>query len=571
MFYLLNFLRKENTIYLFFLLGWLVLNLLQSYFTQLHYDEAYYWGYSRRLAWGYFDHPPFIALIIKAGYFIFNNELGVRLLPVFLSTLTLFMIWKLTDDKSNPLFFIIFLLSFITIQTHVGGFLAIPDTPLLFFTGLFFIIYQKFVENNTLKQAIILAIIIAAMLYSKYHGILIIVFTLLSNLKLVKNKYFWVIIILVLILMLPHIYWQYQNNYPSIKYHMSDRSDPLKIKSIIHYLYSQVLMAGLFTGIISFYLAFSYKTKNVFEKALKFNVIGFYAFFFLASFKGWVEAHWTAAVYIPMVLISFKEIQTKPVLKKWFVRLAIPSILLIFCARFVLVNEEWGSKLNYFTTFHKWDEAVSEINNVKGKKEVAFIGSYKVASLYSFYSGEKKIAPMLPTGNYRYSQFDLWHADSILNKKNILLVGRYLPTEKHFNHENIYQLKYMVVDSFVTYRGLSIEAKNKTIDALPGDSVIVKFKIQNTTNQDIIFNPNSDILLFIQFRIIEGNKVTDQIFKISNMVNQPSILISQLVDININIKVPEKKGKYKSFATIYFGNEKFRGQRTNNIEIIVKN
>src|SRR5205814_7851837 len=30
-------------------------------------DEAYYWEWSRRLAPGYFDHPPGIALLIRIG------------------------------------------------------------------------------------------------------------------------------------------------------------------------------------------------------------------------------------------------------------------------------------------------------------------------------------------------------------------------------------------------------------------------------------------------------------------------------------------------------------------------
>ncbi len=33
----------------------------------LHADEAYYWVWSRHLAWGYFDHPPMIAWIIRIG------------------------------------------------------------------------------------------------------------------------------------------------------------------------------------------------------------------------------------------------------------------------------------------------------------------------------------------------------------------------------------------------------------------------------------------------------------------------------------------------------------------------
>jgi hypothetical protein len=33
----------------------------------LAFDEAYYWQWSKNLAWGYYDHPPLIAFMIRAG------------------------------------------------------------------------------------------------------------------------------------------------------------------------------------------------------------------------------------------------------------------------------------------------------------------------------------------------------------------------------------------------------------------------------------------------------------------------------------------------------------------------
>ena len=45
-------------------------------------DETYYWEWSRRLAGGYFDHPPMIALLIRAGtLFGSSSPLAVRLFP----------------------------------------------------------------------------------------------------------------------------------------------------------------------------------------------------------------------------------------------------------------------------------------------------------------------------------------------------------------------------------------------------------------------------------------------------------------------------------------------------------
>src|SRR4030042_5787565 len=45
--------RDQRILMAVFLCLWFVMNLLQSYFTELAHDEAYYWMYSRVPAWGY--------------------------------------------------------------------------------------------------------------------------------------------------------------------------------------------------------------------------------------------------------------------------------------------------------------------------------------------------------------------------------------------------------------------------------------------------------------------------------------------------------------------------------------
>ena len=49
--------------FLLFLGLFFVINLLQSTYTGLLEDEAYYWVWSENLAWGYFDHPPMVAFL----------------------------------------------------------------------------------------------------------------------------------------------------------------------------------------------------------------------------------------------------------------------------------------------------------------------------------------------------------------------------------------------------------------------------------------------------------------------------------------------------------------------------
>jgi 4-amino-4-deoxy-L-arabinose transferase-like glycosyltransferase len=133
---------------LFFYGIWLLLTLIQAGFTELQDDEAYYWVYSHYLDWGYFDHPPMIAILIKLGYSIFPNQLGVRLFPLLLNIFTLVIIEKLIDKK-NPFLFYTIVFSIAAMQ--VGGVMAVPDIPLVFLQPCFFFAIKTLLPVIPLK------------------------------------------------------------------------------------------------------------------------------------------------------------------------------------------------------------------------------------------------------------------------------------------------------------------------------------------------------------------------------------------------------------------------------------
>ena len=128
------FTANKNLSLLFYVL-WFVLSCIQIRFTELMHDEAYYWGYSTRLDWGYFDHPPMIAVMIKWGYALFHNELGVRLFAAITNVLMLYITEKIVNPQNKPLFYV--LVSSIAFL-QVGSILAIPDSPCCFLAYAFF-------------------------------------------------------------------------------------------------------------------------------------------------------------------------------------------------------------------------------------------------------------------------------------------------------------------------------------------------------------------------------------------------------------------------------------------------
>ncbi len=61
----------------------------------LSFDESYFWLWSRHLALSYYDHPPMIALAIRAGTLVFGDTaFGVRFIPMLASIGALWAVWR---------------------------------------------------------------------------------------------------------------------------------------------------------------------------------------------------------------------------------------------------------------------------------------------------------------------------------------------------------------------------------------------------------------------------------------------------------------------------------------------
>ena len=405
-----DFFRKHHR--LLFYGSWLLLGFIQAYCTQLDDDEAYYWVYSKFLAWGYFDHPPMIALMIKAGYFFFKNELGVRLFSVLLSAGSIYVIEKIIRPKVVLLFYAV-VLSVGVFQ--ISGIMAAPDIPLIFFTAVFFYCYKKFISQQSLYTSLLLGIACALMLYSKYHGVLVMFFTFLSNLKLLRRYHIYLAGSIALLCFLPHLWWQYQHNWPSIQYHLFERNaDNYKFSFTIEYLFGQILLAGPIAGFILLPACLKYKPMNETEKALRFSMFGVYIFFLLSTLKGRVEANWTAVVIIPLIVLSYLFLVERP---KWsFVLLkTLPfTLLLVLFARVALVIDILPVP-ELQKRFHGWKDWPQKMKEKTNGLPVVFYGSYQRASKYWFYTGQMSYSLNGYLG--RRNNYDYWPIeDSLLGK-----------------------------------------------------------------------------------------------------------------------------------------------------------
>jgi len=398
---------------LLFYIGWALLSIVQATNTELFDDEAYYWVYSRFMDWGYFDHPPMIAALIKSGYAIFHNELGVRFFILILNTATIFFVQLLTYKKDDQLFYAV---AISIAVAQIGGIIAVPDIPLLFFVVLYYWLYQRFLEHNNITSAILLGVCMALMLYSKYHGVLVIGLVLLSNITLITNKYTYVAGLVCLVLFSPHIYWQYQHNFPSVQFHLFERNAAdYKFSFTAEYLIGQIAFAGPVIGWFLLWAAFRYKPVSSVERAMKYTLIGTYVVFFISSYKGRVEANWTVAAFIPLMVLSHRYLIQHYQLQKWLYRSIPVTILLVLAVRFYIMawfpTLPW-IKRNEFHGNRKW---TTDMHSKAGNLPVVFIDTYQKASKYWFYSGVPAFS--LNSPYYRRNNFNMWPVeDSLIGK-----------------------------------------------------------------------------------------------------------------------------------------------------------
>ncbi len=106
---------------------------------ELTFDEAYYVLWSRSLAWGYLDHPPMVAVLIRASTELFGgSEFGVRALSLILvgalPGVIAFIAWRFFRSAETAALAV---LMWVAMPLVLGGAIFVtPDTPLVVFWTL---------------------------------------------------------------------------------------------------------------------------------------------------------------------------------------------------------------------------------------------------------------------------------------------------------------------------------------------------------------------------------------------------------------------------------------------------
>jgi hypothetical protein len=522
---------------------WLALAVTQALLFNLIPDETLYWTYSQHLAWGYFEHAPAIAPAIRIGYTIFQNELGVRLISILATCGTIFI----TEQLTRPVDLLQYYMAVSAFGIlHIIGILAVPDPLLLFFTASFFLFFKKYVERDNTLTILLLALNISLLLYSKYHGVLVIIFTLFANLKLIRRRSFWLITLLSAILFLPHVIWQWQNGFPTIVFNLLERDGyhTHTILDALSYLLSVPLIFAPLTGIVFLYFALYTPTTTDLERSLKVSLVGTLVFFFVMALRGGVELNWILCTLTPVIYLGYNAVIKKQWAARFFKISFMISIPIILIGRTVLIDGLWGLDSD-LTGWKQWTEQVKE---VAGDRPVAFMNSYQKAGEYRFYSGNSAF----PLNNimHRRDQYNYLSFENEAQGKEVMLVTNYhrdglsaLETVKG-------RLEYTYIRNFRSASDILIEVKQKELTVSDQDSLRLNIILSTRNGANLDVEANPEYPFYVTYRYFNEKGYLSEGRTDLLITNNMLRIDQQQV---ITIEAPKQSGKFDLYLSASAG------------------
>jgi 4-amino-4-deoxy-L-arabinose transferase-like glycosyltransferase len=310
--------RYRNALFIL-LIASTAFRLFYIQWVELAPDEAYYYTWSRNLQWGYYDHPPMVAFLIRVFMAVGGQgEFGVRLGWVVIGALLTFLLYVTGKNmfESERAGFYSALLMNICLLGSVGAVIVTPDEPQGLFWALAVFCVYKAVEGKGRHWWYLTGMGLGLGLLSKYTMILLapcIFLYLLSSSggrKWLWRKEPYLALFLGLLIFSPVIFWNAQNEWISFRMQLSHG---LEIKKAAGLRYFGEYWGGQ-AGIVSPLLFLAclwamFRSATDGFRRQKSNLLLLFwtsapilLFFACTSLRTKVEANWPALAYFSALL-----------------------------------------------------------------------------------------------------------------------------------------------------------------------------------------------------------------------------------------------------------------------------
>ena len=308
---------REVRLFLAAIVALTVLRVVAAAVLPLSADEAYYWLWSRHLAAGYYDHPPAIAWIVRAGTLVFGaTPLGVRIGGVVLSMLATVFVWRtgailLKDETQGARAALFFNL---TLMVSVETLAATPDAPAVAAAAAVFYALAKVRETGRGQWWLGVGVAAGMSLLSKYTGFFlgtgIAIWLLLSPdaRRWLLAPWPWLGGALAFAIFAPNLLWNAHHDWATFVFQFGRiAGGGFTLRFLFEFLGAQLLLASPFLFVLAaLALAFEARDRDSATFLLAAIVFPSALYFLIHSLHDRIQGNWPVFLY-PALAIAAAE------------------------------------------------------------------------------------------------------------------------------------------------------------------------------------------------------------------------------------------------------------------------
>jgi hypothetical protein len=391
----------------------LLLRLICINSTSLLVEEAYYWNYAQHLDFGYLDHPPMVALLIKLSTLVFGtNEFGVRCCSLICWSIACVFSFKLTnlilEGAGRYAVMLLSILPFFFLHSLI----ITPDLPLIACWSLALYALFKALILHKSSSWYLAGLAIGLGLLSKYTIVLLGAATI-AYMCITPNARFWfkrreayVCALIAMLCFTPVIYWNANHHWASFAFQSTRRFDSPHVFSLPE-LIGLLLLFLTPIGVMGLYtLCFKKMTISSLHSPSKkflctFTLIPL-LFFGVFSCSHAIKFNWigpSLLATIPWLAILIQQ-SLKTTHPRWAEGWKMTALLLLIGYFGVIFNLITGTpNIVYqalFTKYIAWDDLTHQINLLASEASqhlslptmIVPLDTYGVSSELAFYQAK---------------------------------------------------------------------------------------------------------------------------------------------------------------------------------------
>ncbi|XXF76797.1 glycosyltransferase family 39 protein [Myxococcaceae bacterium GXIMD 01537] len=362
--------------------------------TDIYFDEAYYWQWSRHLAGGYFDHPPLVAWLISV--------LGIRPGALLCGAGTVAAVWGLARDVhgSREAAWRAAAAWSVVPAGVLAGVWNTPDTPLLLFWALALWALWR-------ERWVLAGLASGLALLSKYPAVLLALAFVAAAARLRRLPAgAWLTAALGALLFLPVVLWNARHDWAGFAFQLRHGLGGTGgLASFAEYLAGQLALGGP----VLLPLAVVYAAKGPREQFLLRAATAVPLLFFgYAALKTRGEANWPAVAYIGACvgLAGMRPVWFRAASFSGLAIVGVVSSHLLVPVVLDLERDVLLARTHGWDVLRRLNEPARLFPDAADGMDVAVVyaPSYQLASQAALYAGVTTDT----AGRARKSQYDLW-------------------------------------------------------------------------------------------------------------------------------------------------------------------